>query len=81
VPIIQAFQVAVDRAGGRIEFIQTPERERKVIRPEVIDRLIKARVEAVATFRMTGERYMERVIVRRPAQWSAALPPVRRNGA
>lgn len=62
VPIIQAFQVAIDRAGGRIEFVQTPERERKVIRPEVIDQLIKARVEAVATFRMTGERHMERVM-------------------
>ncbi|MGH8192407.1 MAG: GntR family transcriptional regulator [Rhodanobacteraceae bacterium] len=63
VPVMQAFQVAVDKAGGRIEFVQTPDQERKAIRPEVIDRLIQAKVEAVATFRMTGERYMERVML------------------
>lgn len=62
VPIMQAFQVAVDKANGRIEYVQTPDRERKIIRPEVIDQLIQAKVEAVATFRMTGERYMERVM-------------------
>ena len=62
VPIMQAFQVAIDKAHGRIEFVQTPERERKAIRPEVIDQLIAKKVEAVATFRMVGERHMERVM-------------------